>query len=115
MVNPNAVKVESTADLIYGSSGICLDGRENRGSGQGKLLHKGAYSSLLHAWRKALSAERIQALCSAAPPGLAKPRQRIDAHRRSAKQIPEEPYLPCLSSKIYSLGWLKRSEPIGRL
>ncbi len=26
---------------------------------------------LLHAWRKALSAERIQALCSTAPPGLA--------------------------------------------
>ncbi len=31
------------------------------------------------------------ALCSAAPPGLAKSRQRIDGHRRSSKQIPEEP------------------------
>jgi len=45
---------------------------------------------LLHAWRKALSAERIQGLFSAAPPGLAKSRQKIDAHRRSSKQIPEE-------------------------
>ena len=30
------------------------------------------------------------ALCSTAPPGLAKSRQRIDGHRRSSKQIPEE-------------------------
>ena len=27
-------------------SGICSDGREKHGSGQGKLLHKGAYSPL---------------------------------------------------------------------
>ena len=33
------------------------------------------------------------ALCSTAPPGLAKSRQRIDAPRRSSKQIPEEPFL----------------------
>ena len=33
------------------------------------------------------------ALCFAAPPGLAKSRQIIDAHRRSSKQIPEEPFL----------------------
>jgi len=31
------------------------------------------------------------ALCFAAPPGLAKSRQTIDGHRRSSKQIPEEP------------------------
>ena len=31
------------------------------------------------------------ALCSAAPPGLAKSRHRDDSHRRSSKQIPEEP------------------------
>jgi len=31
------------------------------------------------------------ALCFAAPPGLVKSRQIIDAHRRSSKQIPEEP------------------------
>jgi len=30
------------------------------------------------------------ALCFAAPPGLAKSRRRIDACRRSSKQIPEE-------------------------
>ncbi len=29
-----------------GSSGISLDARENNGSGQGKLPHKGAYSQL---------------------------------------------------------------------
>jgi len=29
-----------------GFSGICSDGSENHGSGQGKLLHKGAYSQL---------------------------------------------------------------------
>jgi len=33
------------------------------------------------------------ALCFAALPGLAKFRQRIDAHRRVFKQIPEEPFL----------------------
>jgi len=32
------------------------------------------------------------ALCSTAHPGLAILRQRIDTHRRSSKQIPEEPY-----------------------
>jgi len=32
--------------MKYGSSGICLDGRENHWSGQGKLLRKGAYSPL---------------------------------------------------------------------
>jgi len=31
------------------------------------------------------------ALCFATPPGLANSRQSIDAHRRSFKQIPEEP------------------------
>jgi len=31
------------------------------------------------------------ALCFAAPPGLAKFRQNIDGHRSSSKQIPEEP------------------------
>jgi len=31
------------------------------------------------------------ALCSTAPPGLTKSRQRIDDRRRSSKQIPEEP------------------------
>jgi len=31
------------------------------------------------------------ALCFAAPPGLAKSRQRIDGHRRSPKQITEKP------------------------
>jgi len=31
------------------------------------------------------------ALCSTVPPGLAKSRQTIDAHRNSSKQIPEEP------------------------
>jgi len=30
------------------------------------------------------------ALCSTAPPGLAKSRQRIHGHGRSSKQIPEE-------------------------
>jgi len=33
------------------------------------------------------------ALCSAAPPGRAKSRQRIDPHRRSSKQTPEEPQI----------------------
>jgi len=46
MVNPNAAKVEGAAHLICGSSGICLDGRESHGSGQGKLLHKGAHLQL---------------------------------------------------------------------
>ena len=32
------------------------------------------------------------ALCSTAPPGLTKSRQRIDGHRRSSTQIPEEPF-----------------------
>jgi len=31
------------------------------------------------------------ALCSTAPPGLAKPRRRIDGHSRSSKPISEEP------------------------
>jgi len=31
--------------------------------------------------------------CFATPPGLAKSRQRIDGHRRSSTQIPEEPRL----------------------
>jgi len=31
------------------------------------------------------------ALCSTAPPGLAKSRQKIYGHRRSSTQIPEEP------------------------
>jgi len=48
--------------------------------------------NLPHAWRKALSAGRIQALCSTTASGLAKSRQRIDAHRRSSRQVPEEPY-----------------------
>jgi len=42
--------------------------------------------------RLALSAERVQALCSTARPDLAKSRQRIDGHRHSSKQIAEEPY-----------------------
>jgi hypothetical protein len=32
------------------------------------------------------------ALCFAAPPGLATSRQRIDGHRRSSTQIPEQPW-----------------------
>jgi len=39
------------------------------------------------------------ALCSAAPPGLAASRQTIDAHRRSSKQILEEPKNSCLSAE----------------
>jgi len=59
-----------------GSSEICSDGRENHGSSHGKLLHKGA----IYANCFTLDAERIQAHCFAAPPGLAKSRQRIDGH-----------------------------------
>ena len=33
------------------------------------------------------------AYCFAAPPGLAKSRQRIDGHRSPSKQIPEELFL----------------------
>ncbi len=72
-----------------GSCGICFDGRENHGSGQGKLRHKGAYSPLTA--RLAFGAERIQTLCSTAPHGLARFKQSFDAHKRLSKQIPEEP------------------------
>jgi len=66
---------------------------KNKGPARASCSTKENIRYLLHAWRKALSAERIQALCSTAPPGLAKSRQTIDAHRRSSKQIPKEPVL----------------------
>ncbi len=56
---------------------------------------------LLHAWRQALSAEGIQALCSTTPPGLAKSRQTIDAHRHSSRRVPEEPvFTPTLHAAL---------------
>ncbi len=64
---------------------------KTRGLARASCSTKEHIRHLLHAWRKALSAERIQALCSTAPPGLAKSGQRIDGHRRSSWQIPEEP------------------------
>jgi len=52
------LKIFGFQPIRIGSSGTCLDGRENHGSGQGKLLHKGAYSQLTTGLP--LSAQRIQ-------------------------------------------------------
>jgi len=65
----------------------------NKGLARASCSTKEHIRHLLHAWRKALSAERIQAPCSTVPRGLAKSRARIGAHRRSSKQIPEQPFL----------------------
>jgi len=105
--------------LETGSSGICLDGRENHGQGQDKLLHKERIRTIdgtvlveeashLHAGPCQAEIAEIEvaqnALCFTALPGLAKSRQRIDAYGRSAKQVPEEPgNKTCLRLRVYAL------------
>jgi len=46
------------------------------------------------------------ALCFSAPPGLEKSRQRNNGHRRSSKQIPEEPEICGLMVVLWQNGFL---------
>ena len=88
----------------FGSSGICLAGRKNPGLARASCSTKEHIRHLLHVWRKALSAERIRTLRPTASPGLARFRQRVDAHTRLSKQVPEEPEIFVMYVSVTFLG-----------
>jgi len=90
------------AEIITGLTRASCSTKEHIRVIDGSVLVKKA--SNLHAGpcQAAMAAIEVaqNALCFAAPPGLAKFRQNIDGHGRSSKQIPEEPiFLAFLKKK----------------
>ncbi len=88
---------EKTTDLARASCST----KEHIRAIDGSVLVKEA--SNLHAGLCQAEMAEIEvaqnALCSTAPLSQATSRQGIDAHRRSSKQIPEEPKNSCLSAE----------------